>query len=103
MSGVCAAVAAARKGVKTVLIQNRPILGGNAGSEHRMHICGADYHMSRPNARETGILEEILLENKRRNPTMNYPIFDTFLGNSSFPGKFKSVFKYPYDRGIGAG
>lgn len=79
MSGVCAAVAAARKGVKTVLIQNRPILGGNAGSEHRMHICGADYHMSRPNARETGILEEILLENKRRNPTMNYPIFDTVL------------------------
>lgn len=79
MSGVCAAVAAARKGVKTALIQNRPILGGNAGSEHRMHICGADHHMSRPNARETGILEEILLENKRRNPTMNYPIFDSVL------------------------
>ena len=66
MSGICAAVAAARKGVRTALIQNRPVLGGNASSEMRMHICGADNHMSRPNARETGILEEILLENKRR-------------------------------------
>lgn len=79
MSGICAAVAAARKGVRTALIQNRPVLGGNASSEMRMHICGADYHMSRPNARETGILEEILLENKRRNPTMNYPVFDAVL------------------------
>ena len=79
MSGVCAALAAARKGVKTVLVQDRPVLGGNASAEIRMHICGADYHMSRPNARETGILEEILLENKRRNPTMNYPIFNSVL------------------------
>ena len=79
LSGICAALAAARKGVKTILIQDRPVLGGNASSEIRMHICGADYHMSRPNARETGILEEILLENKRRNPTMNYPIFNSVL------------------------
>ena len=79
LSGICAALAAARKGVRTVLIQDRPVLGGNASSEMRMHICGADYHMSRPNARETGILEEILLENKRRNPTMNYPIFNSVL------------------------
>ncbi len=79
MSGLCAAIAAARHGAKTALIQARPMLGGNASSEIRMHICGADCHMSRPNARETGILEEILLENKRRNPTDNYAIFDTIL------------------------
>lgn len=79
MSGVCAAIAAARKGVSTVLVQDRPVLGGNASSEIRMHICGADHHMSRANARETGILEEILLENKRRNPTMNYPVFNSVL------------------------
>ena len=77
MSGVCAAVAAARKGVKTALIQNRPILGGNA--EYDIGWSARHHHMSRPDARETGILEEILLENKRRNPTMNYPIFDTVL------------------------
>lgn len=79
MSGVCAAIAAARRGVKTALVHNRPVLGGNASSEIRMHICGADHHMSTPNARETGILEEILLENKRRNPEMVYPIFDSVL------------------------
>ncbi len=79
MAGLCGAIAAARKGAKTALIHNRPVLGGNASSEIRMHICGADYHMSRKNARETGILEEILLENKRRNPEMTYPIFDTVL------------------------
>lgn len=79
MSGICAAIASARGGARTALIQNRPVLGGNASSEIRMHICGADNHMQRENARETGILEEILLENKRRNPEMVYPIFDTVL------------------------
>ncbi|MBK7710388.1 MAG: FAD-dependent oxidoreductase [Bacteroidales bacterium] len=33
MSGVCAALAAARNGNKVVLIQNRSRLGGNASSE----------------------------------------------------------------------
>lgn len=79
MSGICAAIAAARRGVKTALIHDRPVLGGNASSEIRMHICGADHHMSVSNARETGIIEEILLENKRRNPEMVYPIFDSVL------------------------
>ena len=59
ISGVCAAVAAARHGVKTVLIQDRPVLGGNASSEIRMHICGADRHGSVEEARETGITEEL--------------------------------------------
>lgn len=79
MAGICASIASARGGAKTALIHNRPVLGGNASSEIRMHICGADHHMQRENARETGILEEILLENKRRNPEMVYPIFDTVL------------------------
>lgn len=79
LSGLCAAIAAARHGAKTALIHARPMLGGNASSEIRMHICGADDHMKRPNARETGIIEEIELENKRRNPTNSYAIFDTIL------------------------
>ena len=79
ISGMCAAIASARHGAKTALVQNRPVLGGNASSEIRMHICGADKHAERENARETGILEEILLLNKSRNDKDNYswPIFDS--------------------------
>lgn len=78
LSGMCAAVSAARHGAKTALIQDRPVLGGNASSEIRMHICGADSHSARKNARETGILEEILLKNKSVNDKDNYswPVFD---------------------------
>ncbi len=79
MSGTIAAITAARKGLKTALIQNRPVLGGNASSEIRMHICGADNHAQRPNARETGILEEMLLENKYRNPANSFEVFDLIL------------------------
>lgn len=41
IAGLCAAVAAARNGAKTVIIQDRPMFGGNASSEIRMWICGA--------------------------------------------------------------
>ena len=79
LAGLCCAIAAAREGARVALIQNRPMMGGNASSEIRMHICGADHHGTRPNARETGILEEILLEHKHRNPGMSWPIFDSIL------------------------
>lgn len=79
ISGICASLASARKGLKTALINNRPVLGGNASSEIRMHICGADYHASKPNMRETGIIEEILLANKAVNPNNSFSILDTVL------------------------
>ena len=75
MSGLCAAVAAARHGAKVVLMHDRPVLGGNASSEIRMWIRGAKGKENR----ETGILQEIELENIYRNPTMNYSIWDTVL------------------------
>ena len=77
MAGVCAAVAAARHGAKTVLVQDRPMLGGNASSEIRMWICGA----VGINLKETGILEEIQLENMRYNPSRQYNIWDHILIN----------------------
>ena len=77
MAGVCAAVAAARHGAKTVLVQDRPMLGGNASSEVRMWICGA----VGKNVKETGILEEVQLENLRYNPSLNYSIWDHILIN----------------------
>ena len=40
MAGTCAALAAARSGLKTALIQNRPVLGGNNSSDVRVHLMG---------------------------------------------------------------
>jgi len=77
--GLIAALAAARHGARTVLMHDRPVLGGNASSELRVHICGAERHGGIPNMRETGILEEIRLENLRRNLHGNYSIWDMIL------------------------
>ncbi len=79
MAGICAAVAAARHGVKTALIHARPVLGGNASSEIRMHICGADENGHKPLLTEGGVLHEILLKNKSRNPYFSYAVWDEVL------------------------
>lgn len=75
LAGMCAAIAAARGGSKVVLIQDRPVLGGNASSEIRMWISGA----CGSNNRETGIVEEIELTSLWRNPDKLYPIWDGIL------------------------
>ena len=75
MSGMAAAISAAREGLKVVLMHERPMLGGNASSEIRMWICGAHGKDNR----ETGLLEEISLENMYRNPTKSYAVWDTVL------------------------
>ena len=41
LAGLCAAVAAARHGARVALMQERPMLGGNASSEIRMWVYGA--------------------------------------------------------------
>lgn len=79
IAGICAAIAAAREGINTAVVQNRPVFGGTASSEIRMHIVGANCHSSKPDLRETGILEELLLENKRRNPYASFPVFDMIM------------------------
>ena len=79
LSGMCAAIAAARHGAKTAIVQNRSVFGGNASSEIRMHIVGASSHAAKPDLAETGILMEMLLENKRRNPYASFPVFDSIL------------------------
>ncbi|MDR1061976.1 MAG: FAD-dependent oxidoreductase, partial [Clostridiales bacterium] len=55
--GVPAALAAARLGRRTLLIQSRPVLGGNASSEAGVSFNGASSRQ--PHAREGGIAEEI--------------------------------------------
>ena len=73
LAGMCAALAAARHGVKTLIMQERPVFGGNASSEIRMWICGSGHD------RETGIVEELRLENLYRNTYPNYSVWDSIL------------------------
>ena len=79
LSGMCAAIAAARHGAKTALIQGRHVFGGNASGEIRMHICGASESMAKPDLEEGGILYEMMLENKSRNDYYNFSIWDMVL------------------------
>lgn len=79
MSGLCAAIASARHGANTALVQDRSVYGGNASSETRMHISGASCHWGKKNAAETGILMELQLDNKRINDSYNYSIWDGVL------------------------
>lgn len=83
-AGVSCALAAARNGAKVILCQDRPVLGGNASSEVRMHIVGADNQGARSEplateARETGIIEEIRLDACVRNPQRSASMLDLIL------------------------
>jgi len=79
MAGVCAALSAARRGASVLLVQDRSRLGGNASSEIRMHIVGADHHGHRPGWREGGLIEEIRLEDAVHNPHRAWELFDLLL------------------------
>lgn len=81
VAGTCAAITAAREGVDVTLIQDRPVLGGNASSEVRLWVLGATAHMGNNNrwAREGGVTDELLVENLYRNSQGNPYIFDTIL------------------------
>jgi hypothetical protein len=81
LAGTCAAISAAREGLKVVLVQDRPVLGGNASSEVRLWALGATSHMGNNNrwSREGGVTNEIMEENLYRNRQGNAMIFDTIL------------------------
>ena len=59
VAGICAAIAAARRGNRVALVQNRSLLGGNASSEIRQSIGGACFTGHYPDAREGGIVDEL--------------------------------------------
>ncbi|TBL74662.1 FAD-dependent oxidoreductase [Paenibacillus thalictri] len=80
ISGVAAAVTAARLGLKTALVQDRPVLGGVGSKEIQVPMVGA--HSIDGNyayGRETGLMEELLLENLYRNPTRTPEYWDLTL------------------------
>lgn len=82
-AGVPCALAAARSGAKVILCQDRSMLGGNASSEVRMHIVGADGGRKgrelAVEAREGGIIEEIRLETCVRNRQRSAAMLDLIL------------------------
>ena len=85
-AGLPCALSAARCGAQVILCQDRPVLGGNASSEVRMHIVGANgtgrFDRGEPlttEAREGGIIEEIRLENCVHNPQRSASVFDLIL------------------------
>ena len=94
ITGVCAAIAAAREGLKVALVQDRPVLGGNGSSEVRVWMLGATSHMGNNNrwSREGGIIDEILIENQFRNKEGNPVIFDTVLIDKVLAEKNISLF-----------
>ncbi len=79
LAGTCCAITAARAGARVVLVQDRPVLGGNASSEVRLWALGATAHMTNNNrwAREGGVIDELLTENTWRNPEGNAVLFDS--------------------------
>jgi hypothetical protein len=84
LAGVCCALEAARNGCRVILCQNRAVLGGNASSEIRMHVVGADAHGSRgvelaTEARESGLIEEIRLRNSAINAQRSVSMLDLTL------------------------
>jgi FAD dependent oxidoreductase len=65
ISGTCAAISAARNGMNVALVHERSALGGNSSSEVRLFpedTCGFSTWI-----KESGILEEIAVEERVRN------------------------------------
>ena len=75
LSGTFAALSAARHGAKVVLIQDRPMLGGNASSEIRMWVRGAKGTFDR----ETGLISEFEEKNIHYNPNLTSTMNDANL------------------------
>ena len=77
-AGICAALAASRQGFDTVLVCDRPVLGGNSSSEIRVWSRGS-VGAGNLLAEEMGIWGELKLENLYRNPDGNVLHWDEVL------------------------
>ena len=75
LAGCFATLSAARRGTRVVLIQDRPMLGGNASSEIRMWVRGARGIYNR----ESGLISELEERNIHGNPTLVHSLFDATL------------------------
>lgn len=84
LAGMFTAISAARHGASVVLMQDRPVLGGNCSSEIRMWIrgaCGSKDLKTNTCNRETGLISELEEENIFVNPNLNYSVWDATMWN----------------------
>lgn len=77
LAGLCAAIAAARHGARTAIVQERPVFGGNSSTEIRVVPLSATNFNAW--ARETGIVEELILQDRATN---HVHLFEHGLTNS---------------------
>ena len=54
-------------------------MGGNSSSEVKMHVVGANSHKSRPGWRESGLIEELRLDDAANNPQRCWELWDLLL------------------------
>lgn len=102
IAGCAAAISAAEQGLKVALVHDRPVLGGNASSEIRVHTLGIYGKFERilkmidtehyPN----GSAESVKEDQKRMTNVANYKNIDLFLnfrafGANAIAGKISSV------------
>lgn len=90
IAGCAASIAAAEQGLKVALIHDRPVLGGNASSEIRVHTLGIYGHFERilkmldtehyPNGSPDAIIDE---ERRHRN-VARYKNIELFLEHRAY-------------------
>lgn len=88
MGGCCAAIAAAREGCSVALIQDRPVLGGNASEEIRVHTIGMEGYriVEEVNTEHysNGSDEAKVSQNRRNYVLMNEPNVSVFLSTRAY-------------------
>lgn len=89
IAGICTAIAAARQGLSVCLVNDRDVPGGNASSEHRVHINGGAVGNSSYYSRESGIADELKMHIFNRNPRYNKK-FDYHLSDMALVDKILS-------------
>jgi len=110
IAGCAAAIAAAEQGLKVALIHDRPLLGGNASSEIRVHTLGIYGHFERilkkldtehyPN----GSAESKLDQEKRDNNVKSYTNIDLHLNYRAYDAVAKNnIVQYVDARHTGTG
>ena len=70
-AGLVSAISAARLGLKVALVNDREVVGGNASSEHRIHVDGSGWGNHTYYSREAGIADELKLYTLFKNPRYN--------------------------------